>query len=119
MKAKTILQLMTLGTNLYLISKDKELMDRLSELLSEGKDKLDDYLAGDGDEADTEKMLHKLLRKAKEAEKEFEHKVEAFVERAYEKMKIAHTHEIEKLQAQIDELKKELDKRPASEQAAG
>lgn len=114
MKAKTMLQLLTLSSNLYLISKDKELMDKLSKLLAEGKEKLDDFLDDDLPE-DQEGTLHRLYRKAKEAEKEFEKKVEDFVEKTYEKMHIAHTNEIDKLQAQIDELKKELEKRPVSE----
>ncbi|TND07248.1 MAG: hypothetical protein FD123_3393 [Bacteroidetes bacterium] len=116
MKAKTMLQLLTIGSNLYLISRDKELMDKLSELLADGKEKLDEFLDSDNAEGE-EKTLHKLLRKAKEAEKEFEHKIGEFVERSYEKMRIAHTNEIVRLQAQIDELKKELEKRPVSEQS--
>lgn len=37
MKAKTVIELLTLSTNLYMISKDDEHMKNLSELTKKGK----------------------------------------------------------------------------------
>jgi polyhydroxyalkanoate synthesis regulator phasin len=108
MKAKTLVELMSLGAGLYAMAKDKETAERISSFISSGKKKIEDYINELGEKEDGEdlKLVDKLIRKAQEAEKEFETKLDATAERIYKKMHIAHTGEIAKLQKQIDKLKK-------------
>lgn len=108
MKAKTLLELMTLGTNLYLISQDKEMMEKLFNLAKDGKQKLDDFITPEGTEYDETTMFQKLTEKAKEVEKQLEERLEAAAVKIYQKLHIAHVNDIESLQTEINELKEEL-----------
>jgi hypothetical protein len=42
MKAKTFLELVTLSSTLYTISKETKLMEKLAELSEQGKDKINE-----------------------------------------------------------------------------
>ncbi len=107
MKAKTILELMTLSTNLYMITKDEKLMNKISEMGAKGKEKLDDLIEGlEGD--DEQKLSEKIMEKAIQAKEELEHRIGEVVVKLYDKMNIAHTAQVEKLTKQIDSLKDEL-----------
>lgn len=103
MKAKTVLELLAVTTNLYAMSKDKELIDKLTAMAEKGKDKIEDFVA-DFKENDEESILAKLVLKAQQAKEEFEHKMEDVAERIYKKMQIAHINDIKDLQNKIDQL---------------
>jgi polyhydroxyalkanoate synthesis regulator phasin len=107
MKAKTLLQVLSLSTNLYIILKDEELMNKLSELAEKGKDKLNDFFPEEEGE-DSGRIISRLIAKAKEAKEELEERMGRLAETVYEKMSIAHTKEIEKLQEQISLLELKL-----------
>jgi polyhydroxyalkanoate synthesis regulator phasin len=107
MRAKTLLELMTLSTNLYMIAKDEQFLARVSELKEKGKEKLDDLLEGlEGN--DEESLSERLMNKATQAKEELEQKIGEMVVKLYDKMNIAHTEQIRSLQDQIDALKKEV-----------
>ena len=114
MRAKTLVELLTLSTNLYMISKDEEFMKNLSELVKKGRTKAGeilDGLTGNGEDEegdDEEKLLHRLLLKMQKAREDLEKQIEEKAAQVYKKMKIAHSDEIRDLREQIEKLKTEL-----------
>ena len=108
MRAKTFIELLTLSSNLYLISKDKELLDRLGEMAERGKNKINDLMEDLSDDSDDGRILHKILYKAQQAKEELEKKMEEIAVNIYGKMHIAHTDEIKTLTEQIENLKKSI-----------
>lgn len=110
MKAKTLVELLTLSTNLYMISKDEEFVKNLSGMLKKGKEKAEDILddfSEAGDESE-EGLLHKFIHHAQKAKEELEKKIENTAAIVYQKMHIAHLDEVKKLAKEIELLKKEL-----------
>lgn len=109
MKTRTLLELLTLGSNLYLMSQDKELMEKLANMVKEGKQKLDDFMHSEGsEEYDETTLLHKLAEKAKDVEQQFEKRLEEVAIKIYQKLHIAHVNDIEALQKEIATLREEL-----------
>lgn len=107
MKAKTLIELLTLSTNIYMITKDEKFMNNLKEMTEKGKEKVAAF-AGEFMDDDEEKLMDKLRHKAHEAKEELENKIGEMVEKAYAKMNIAHTHQVESLEAKIESMKREL-----------
>jgi polyhydroxyalkanoate synthesis regulator phasin len=110
MRAKSLIELLTLSTNLYMISKDEEFMQNLSELMKKGKQKAEDIIDefSGGEEEGEDKLIQKFLVKAKKAKEELEKKIEEAAVRVYQKMHIAHADEVKKLAEEVDRLKREL-----------
>ena len=110
MKGKNLLELLTLSTNLYMISKDEELMEYLSEMMKKGKDKVNGFIEEvpeenkDGDE----RLIQKLLHKAKQAKGEFEKKMEDVAIKVYGKMHIAHTDDLKNVLQRLEIMEKKL-----------
>lgn len=110
MRAKTWIELLTLSTNLYMMSKDEEFMQSLTELTRKGKEKVND-LIDDFSDASVNKedlLVQKIMEKAKQAKEELEKKIEEIAATVYEKMHIAHTDETKRLSEEIEKLKTEL-----------
>lgn len=112
MKGKTFLELLTLSTTLYAISKEKHLMDKIKDISQQGKDKINSFvkekvLDDDGNEVE---FLEKLSMKAKEAKEGLEEKIGEMVEKLYTKMNLVHVHKIESLEKEINNLKLKLTK---------
>lgn len=109
MKVKTIIELLTLSTNLYIISKDEELMKSLADMTQNGKKKLNDFMDefSEGEEGE-EKLMQKFLHKAKQAKEELEKKIEETAVKIYDKMHIAHTDDLTKLNVEIERVTREL-----------
>jgi polyhydroxyalkanoate synthesis regulator phasin len=110
MKAKTFLELVTLSSTLYTISKETKLMEKLAELSEQGKDKINDFMKEkmvdeNGNEVE---FLDKLVIKAHEAKEELEAKIGEMVANFYEKVNIAHVDKITALEARLDQLSKDL-----------
>src|SRR3974377_519011 len=110
MRAKTLIELLTLSTNLYMISKDEEFMENLSEMTKKGKQKIEDLLGEFSEEGEDseDKLIRKLLSKTKQVKEDMEKVIEEAVVRIYKKMHIAHTDQVKKLNEDIDFLKKQL-----------
>jgi len=108
MKAKTLIELLTLSTNIYMITKDEKFMNNLKEMAEKGREKVSGFaeeFAGHDDEG---KLMDKLMDKAREAKEELEHKMGEVAEKLYHKMNIAHTSRVELLESKIHTLEKEL-----------
>ena len=110
MKAKTFLELVTLSSTLYTISKETHLMDKLSDLSEQGKEKLNAFMKEQQWDEDGKEMefVDRLMHKANEAKEELELKIAEMVEAFYAKINVAHTNQIEELKREIDQLKKEV-----------
>ena len=110
MRTKTFVDLLLLSSNLYLIAKDTDAIEKIKEYSEKGKDKINNFvkekvLDSEGNELE---FVDKMMVKIKEAKQELEDKIEHVVERMYDKMKIAHTNEVDALQEKIEALTKDL-----------
>ncbi len=110
MKAKTLLELVTLSSTLYTISKETHLMEKLTALSEQGKDKINDFMKeslvdADGNEIE---FMDKLVLKAHQAKEELEAKIGEVVASFYEKVNIAHTDQLKNMEMRIDQLSKDL-----------
>lgn len=109
MKTRTLLDLLSLSGNLYMIARDEELMKHLKEWSVEAKKKANavwDNLGEDtGEDAE---MLEQLLTRVKKAKLEFDKKVEETAEKVYHRMKLAHENDIQRLEQKTDALQREL-----------
>lgn len=108
MKGKTLIELLTLSSNLYMIAKDKEVMDQLKKWADKGKDKLNHLMEDTGDESDGTAFLQKITDKAKEARHELEQRMEQVAVKAYKKMHIAHTDDLKSVLTSIETLEKKF-----------
>lgn len=110
MRAKTLLELLTLSTNLYIISKDEEFMKSLSELTRQGKQKIDSFMnefSEDGEEGE-DNLVQKFKQKAQQAKEEFEKKMEEVAIAVYKKMHIAHADDLAELKESLEALEKKI-----------
>lgn len=110
MKAKTFLELVTLSANLYTISKETHLLDKVKELSEESKERINAFmkekvLDENGNEVE---FIERLMMKAHEAKSDLEAKIAEVVAAFYEKVNIAHTDKIHELEEKIEILKREL-----------
>ncbi|MEZ4935988.1 MAG: hypothetical protein R2799_00180 [Crocinitomicaceae bacterium] len=110
MKAKTILELVSLSASLYQLSKDEELMHRLKNMAEKGKSRInkavnDPILDENGNEME---FVDKLIHKAGQAKEELEQKIEELVSEFYKKVHIAHVDEIKGLRAQLEQQDKQI-----------
>ncbi len=110
MKAKTFIELAALSANLYAISKETHLLEKLKKLSEEGKDKINEFMSEtvldeNGNEVP---FTDRLLMKAKEAREELESKIGEMIKVFYEKANIAHTEQLKDLENKLEELNKNL-----------
>ncbi len=85
-------------------------MDKLRSYSEMGKDKINSFVNekikdSEGNELE---FVDKLVVKLHEAKESLEEKIESAVAEMYHKMNIAHTDQIEKLDAKMESLTKEL-----------
>jgi hypothetical protein len=110
MKARTLVELAAISSTLYTLSKDQELLDKLSQWAEKGKDKIyyfvqEKAVDDDGRELD---FLEKLTARIESSRHDLEERVGDLVKSTYDRMQIAHTDKIEKLEQQLDAMKNEL-----------
>ena len=110
MKARTLVELAAISSTLYTLSKDQELLDKLNQWAEKGKDKINSFVKekvvdDDGRELD---FLEKLSARIETSRNNLEERVGELVKTTYDRMQIAHTDKIEKLEVQLDAMKKEL-----------
>jgi hypothetical protein len=110
MKAKTLLELASLSTAIYTISKETQLFDKLIAISEQGRDKFNEFIKEQEFDEDGKElqMSERLLRKILIAKEELEEKMAEIVAMLYEKMNIAHLDQIDKLEQKIDVLNNEL-----------
>ena len=103
MKTKTLIELITLSSSLYVLARETHALDKLSEW-SEDKIKNVNNIASESilDEDGNELGLtDKIKRKADEVKLELETKIEDIVSKVYKKINIAHLHDIKDLQDKL------------------
>ena len=104
MKTKTLIELVTLSTSLYVLARETHLLDKLSEW-SEDKAKdvneiaSESVLDEDGNEIE---LIDKIKRKAEQVKVELETKIEEVVAKVYKKINIAHLDDIKGLQDSLE-----------------
>ena len=110
MKARTLLDLVTLSSVLYTISKETHLMEKLSDLSEQGKEKLNAFMKEQqlDEEGKEMQFFDRLMHKAHEAKEELDQKIAEMMEGFYTKIKIAHIKQIEELTREIEQLKKDV-----------
>ena len=110
MRTKTFLELLTLSSNLYLIAKDTNALEKIHEYTEMGKDSLNNFVKekitdSEGNELE---FVDKMVVKLHEVKEELDAKIAGAVEAAYEKMRIAHTNRVEELEEKMLALTKEV-----------
>ena len=78
MKAKTLIELMTLSSNLYMLSKDEDLMNKLKDMTEKGKDRINKAMTEPkvDEEGNEIEFLDRLILKAGQAKEELESSLE-------------------------------------------
>lgn len=104
MKTKSILELLTLSSSLYILARDTELLGRIKELSEKGKDEINKIISEskldeNGNELD---FVDKIILKTQELKEELNEKVEEQVIKFYKKINVAHTEEIKALNEKIE-----------------
>ena len=110
MKAKTLLELMTLSSNLYMLSKDEDLMNRLKDMAEKGKDRVNKAMSEEmtDDEGNELEFVDKLIRKAGQAKEELEGKIEDSVAKFYKSIHVAHLDEVNALSEKLEQAQKTI-----------
>jgi len=104
MKAKSIIELLTLSNSLYILARDTEFLEKIIELSEKGKGELnkivsESKLDENGDELD---FTEKLLLKTHEFKEELDDMVEELVVKFYKKINVAHIDEIKFLKENLE-----------------
>lgn len=104
MRTKTIIELLTLSSSLYVLAKEYNLFDRIGELTEEGKAKFnkiadENLLDAEGNEVE---LIDKFILKANQAKEELEEKIEELIVKFYKKINVAHTDEITALHLKLE-----------------
>jgi polyhydroxyalkanoate synthesis regulator phasin len=104
MKAKSILELLTLSSSLYVLARDTELLEKIKELSEKGKDEIDKIISESKlDENGNElEFVDKIILKTQELKDELDKKVEELVIKFYKKIHVAHVEEIKALNEKIE-----------------
>jgi polyhydroxyalkanoate synthesis regulator phasin len=109
MQLRTMFRLLSLGTNLYLIAQDKELMEKLKHMAKSGKEKYDEIFHGDEESDMTEDdLLSRLSAMAGEVKEKMNQEMEAIAKKTFDKLNIAQADEVRHLKSQIEQLQNEL-----------
>lgn len=110
MKAKTFLELASLSTALYTISKDAKLMEKLEALSETGKEKINHFMKDVVIDENGKEMefLDRLALKAQETKDDLETKIGEMAAAFYAKINVVHTDKILLLQSKLDQLQKDV-----------
>ncbi len=104
MKTKTLIELLTLSSSIYVLVKDTDILDRINELSEKGKDGLNKVLSKsqfdeNGKELD---FADKIILKTNELKEELYEKIEEKVVQFYKKINVAHLDEIKALHEKLE-----------------
>ena len=108
MKAKTVLELLTLSSGLYYLAKDNDLVDKLKEMKDKSKARINEaasssVLDEDGNELE---FIDKMIHTASQAKEGLEQKIEELVAGLYKKINIAHIDEVRELTDRLEKVEK-------------
>lgn len=104
MKTKTLIELITLSSSLYVLARDTHLIDKLGKWTEEKAQDVNAIasqptLDKDGNELE---LLDKIKLKAEQVKEELETKIEDVVAKVYKKINIAHLDDIKALQEKLE-----------------
>lgn len=102
MKIKTLIELLTLSSTVYHLTKDSHILERLKELSEKGVEYIN--ISGEPiyDEFGNEiQFMDKVLLKTNQFKEEIEQEIEALVIKFYKKVNIAHLDEIKALNEKL------------------
>lgn len=104
MKTKTLLELLTLSSSLYVLARDTQIIDKLSEFAEKGKEHVNGVISESETDEDGNEMefIDKIIHKTNQVKEELEEKIEELVVAFYKKMHIAHLDEIKALNEKLD-----------------
>lgn len=110
MKTRTFLDLITLSSNLYMIAKDEKTMEKIHKYTEMAKTNINEFVKEKitDEEGNELEFVDKMVVKLHEAKEELENKIEEVVAKMYDKMNIAHTDQIKRLEDEVASLSKEL-----------
>lgn len=110
MKAKTFIELAALSANLYAISRETHLMDKLKELSDQGRDKINEFMSEKSLDKDGNEIpfTERVRMRAKEVQEEMEEKMREMVAAFYEKVNITHTDKLVELERKLEELNNKI-----------
>lgn len=105
MKTKTLIELITLSSSLYVLARDTHLMDKLGEWTEDKAKDVNDIVSEsildeDGHEL---QLIDKIKLKAEQVKIELETKIEDVVSKVYKKINIAHLDEIKALNEKLEQ----------------
>ncbi|WP_242093526.1 hypothetical protein [Aestuariivivens sediminicola] len=106
MKTKTILELLTLSSSIYVLARDTKFLDRINELSEKGKNNINKSMAESMlDENGNElEFMDKIILKVNDLKEELNDKIEELIAKFYKKMNITHLDEIKALNEKIEKL---------------
>lgn len=104
MKTKTLIELITLSSSLYVLARDTHLMDKLGKWTDEKAKDVNEIgsqpkLDKDGNELE---LFDKIKLKAEQVREELETKIEDVVAKVYKKINIAHLDDIKALKENLE-----------------
>lgn len=106
MKTKTIIELLTLSSSIYVLARDTNLLEKLNEYSEKGKDNFNKMMSdSEYDENGNElAFVDKIILKTNELKEELNHKIEELVADFYKKINVAHLDEIKALNIKLEKL---------------
>lgn len=110
MRTKTFLELLTLSSNLYVIAKDTNALEKIHAYTEKGKESINEFVKEKITDADGNELefVDKMVVKLHEVKEQLDEKIAEAVESMYHKMNIAHTNQINELEEKITTLTKEV-----------
>ncbi|UKM63872.1 hypothetical protein GSB9_00418 [Flavobacteriaceae bacterium GSB9] len=108
MKTKTIIELLTLSSSIYVLARDTKFLEKLNDFSEKGMENINKAMAETQlDENGNElEFIDKVLLKTHELKVELDQKIEELVAKFYKKINIAHLDEIKALNEKIEKLDK-------------
>ncbi len=104
MKTRTLIELVTLSSSLYVLARDTHLLDKFGEW-SESKAKDVNEIASEtilDDDGNELELFDKIKLKAEQVKTELEAKIEEVVSKVYKKINIAHLNDINALKDKLE-----------------
>ena len=110
MKAKTILELLTMSSGLYYLTKDKELIDKIKEMKEKSLTRINNAASSSvvDDDGNELEFIDKMIHTASQAKKELEQKIEELAAKLYKKINVAHIDEIRGLSDRLEKSEKAI-----------
>jgi hypothetical protein len=104
MKTKTLIELVTLSSSLYVLGRDTHLFEKFNEWAEDMTRDVNDaaskpMLDENGEELE---LIDKVKIKAEQLKEELEAKIEEIVAKVYKKINIAHLDDITALQVKLE-----------------